>query len=97
MKARITIVLATAIAALTVAGGALAAPHQSTVRGWSHGSGGAKTWDMNRPGTVKPWAVKAWGIRSWDANRPATVKTWAVKGWARRPNPTCIRGAASAF
>jgi hypothetical protein len=78
MKARITTVLATAVVALAVAGGALAAPHQNTIRGWSHGPSGAKTWN----------------VRGWNYNRPGTVKPWSVKGWAYKPNPTSLRGRA---
>jgi hypothetical protein len=86
MKARITTVFAAAIVALAVAGSALAAPHQSTIRGWSHGPSGAKTW------TVKPWTVKAW-----DYTRPGSVKGWNIKAWAVKPNPTGARGSYEAF
>jgi hypothetical protein len=66
MKTRITTVAATAVAALAVATGALAAPHQGNVRGW----------DANRPATVKPWLVKAnpMGIRLVKPN------PWASRG-----------------
>jgi hypothetical protein len=81
MKARITIVFATAVVALTVAGSALAAPHQSTVKGWS----------TKAPATIKPWAVKPnpMGIRTVKPN-PMSIRT-------SRPNPTSIRGAVKAW
>jgi hypothetical protein len=80
MKARITIVFATAIVALAVAGGALAAPHQAAVKGW----------DYTRPGTVKVWNTKPWQIKAW-AVKPNPSCIRLVK-----PNPSGIRGAANA-
>jgi hypothetical protein len=74
MKARITTVFATAVVALAVAGGALAAPHQNTIRGWSHGPAGAKT-----------WTVKTWGIRSWDYTRPSASAGWTSYDATGRP------------
>jgi hypothetical protein len=97
MKARITIVFATAVVALTVAGGALAAPHQNTIRGWSHGAG-AKTWDANRPGTVKSWNVRGWAVKpnpscargSYEPNPSGSRGSY-------KPNPLGMRGAANPF
>jgi len=103
MKARITTLFATAVVALAVAGGALAAPHQNTIRGWSHG-----------PSTSKSWTVKPWAVKGWDYTRPGAVKPnpTSIRGSydaikpnplgsrgsisAIRPNPSCIRGAATA-
>jgi hypothetical protein len=105
MKARITTMFATAVVALAFAASALAAPHQGTIRGWSHSPSGAKTW------TIKPWTIKPWSTGR-DYTRPGTIKGWALtpNPWGSRgqiapnpssirlvkPNPTCIRGSAQA-
>jgi hypothetical protein len=99
MKARIATVFATAIVALAVAGGALAAPHQNTIRGWSHSPAGlkawnAKGWDYTRPGTVKIWNIKPWQIKGWALKpNPSGARGGPT---SLKPNPTCARGGATA-
>lgn len=63
MKARITLVLATAVLALAVAGAALAAPQQSGISGWSHSPLATAGWSSYNPTEIKPW----------DANRPGRL------------------------
>jgi hypothetical protein len=64
MKARIATLFATAVAALTITGGALAAPQHNSIHGW----------DYTRPGAVKP---NPSGIRgSYDAVKP---NPWSIR------------------
>jgi hypothetical protein len=97
MKARITIAFATAVVALAVAGGALAAPQQNTIRGWSHGTGGAKTWAVNRPGTVKPWNIRGWAVKPNPSGARGSYQPNPSGARRFRPNPTSIRGGATPF
>jgi hypothetical protein len=100
MKARITIVFGTAVMALALAGGALAAPQQSAVRSLSHGpSGGAKTWsiggaDYTRPSAVTPhpWAIRG----SYDAVKPNPSSARGSYD-AVKPNPSGARGSYEAI
>jgi hypothetical protein len=87
MKARITLVFATAVVALAVAGGALAAPQQSGIASWSHSPLGATVWTSYAPTEIKPW----------DVNRPANVKPNPMSIRLVKPNPSCIRGAAKGW
>ena len=92
MKARITLVFGTAVMALALAGGALAAPHQN----------GAKGWDYTRPSASVGWTsydafghplwpiIGFFGLRAgdvtspaasagWTSYNPVTVKPWNIK------------------
>jgi hypothetical protein len=93
MKARITTVVATAVVALAVAGGALAAPHQTTIRGWSHGPSGAKTWNVRGWDYTRPSASAGWTSYHPGTVKPWTVKTWQIKAWSVKPNPWASRGS----
>jgi hypothetical protein len=76
MKARITIVFATAVAALAVATGALAAPHQSSVKGWDYMGPAAST---GRP-SYDAFAVKPSGVKLWSRPNPWSIRG-ALKTW----------------
>ena len=88
MKARITTVFATAIVALALATGALAAPHQTTVKGSDYASANAGWTSYN------PFASTGWTSYDPTATKP---NPWGSRGsiGARlvRPNPTMIRGS----
>jgi hypothetical protein len=76
MKARISIILAlaaTAVAALTVASGAVLAPQQST---WTAKPLSIHGWDANRPGAVKPNPTGARLVRP----NPSSIRG-AARGW----------------
>jgi hypothetical protein len=99
MKARITLVFATAVLALAVAGGALAAPQQSGIASWSHSPLGATVWTSYSPTEIKPWDVNRpsahpdpCASRCPVASKPDPMSIRLVK-----PNPTCIRGAAKGW
>ncbi len=75
MKARITIVFATAVVALAVATGALAAPHQSSVKGWDYMGPAGSSWSPYDAFAVKPSGVKLWSRPNpWSIR--GTLKTW---------------------
>jgi hypothetical protein len=85
MKARITIVFGTAVVALALAAGALAAPvkgldytRPSASTGWtSYDAFGHPLWPI----------IGFFGLRASDANRPGAVK----------PNPWSIRASVGPF
>ena len=99
MKARITIVFGTAVMALALAAGALAAPHQSTVKGSDYTRPSATAgWTSYDPLTIKPWSVRVrsqplwpiigfFGLKASAANRAGAVK----------PNPWVIRASVGTY
>ena len=88
MKARITIVFATAIVALAVAGGALAAPHQSTVKGSDYASATAGWTSYN------PFASVGWTSYDPTAHADPCASRCAS---AAKPNPWGSRGSIGAL
>ena len=67
MKARISTLLVVVVAALSIAAGASAAPHQTTVKGSDYASI-----------APKPCASRCAAGSSWSGFRP-----WATAGWTR--------------
>jgi hypothetical protein len=74
MKARVTLVFATAVLALAVAGGALAAPQQSGIASWSHSPLGVTAWTSYSPTEIKPWSIRL--VKP----NPSSIRG-AAKGW----------------
>ena len=95
MKARISIVFATTIAALAVAGGALAAPHQSTAKGSDYMSPAASTgWTSYNPFASAGWtSYDAFAVKPNPTGaRSVKPNPWGSRG-SLRPNPTSLRGS----
>jgi hypothetical protein len=95
MKARIITLFATTVVALAAAGGAFAAPHQTSIHGWSHGPS-----DYNRPSASAGWtsynATKPNPVATVGGSRGSLVKPNPSMIRLVRPNPMSLRGAASA-
>jgi hypothetical protein len=89
MKARITTVFATAVVALAVAGGALAAPHQSTVKGSDYA--GYDPFASTGWTSYNPFASTGWTSYNPLRTKPANITARSVHGWSLRPAFNCCK------